>query len=1674
MSRAVTCRRMMSILVIGSMIGPLYGDGTPAVRPGARQSAPTPIAAAGVALSDLPVDFVENRGQWDPSVVFAARNRTASAAFERDGIQLDLGSGKPVGLAFEGAAPSVSLTGEEKRPGVYNFVLGNDPTNWHTDVPSYSSVLYHDIYNGIDVRVRQADTNLEYDVLVKPGAALDQFVIHADSTSAASLGADGSLVLLTDSGPLRHAPPVAWDVLPGGDRRPLQSAFRLLGDNRFGFEVTGHDTSLPLVVDPGIEWSTYLGGSGDESLGGMTRVNDGTGDVIIGGWTRSPEFPPIGGVRAAGTVFVARLSGAGNALKYATFFGGSNVHTVQDVAVDAGGNALVVGDTNSKDFPTTPGAFDSTPPGNPAFPLDFGEYDGYVIRFNATGGGPLLATYLGGDPLTGQDLVSRAGYDPAGNPIVAGFTSSTGFPTTAGAYDRTMSGGDVFVTRLTPDGRQVTYSSFLGGDGQEAVYDMVVGPDGAVNLTGQTFVPDSGALFPTTAGAFDTTAAPLGSRDREAFVARLQPDGAGTADLRYSTLLGGNEYIEAGNGIAIDPSDPTLITASGFTRSGDFPTTPGALLRTHFAPIDTTMGWVTRFRTPAGGGGSVLWSTLYGAPGNQTADDVVVDAAGTAIIVGGTNVNNPPTTERAFDRIPEDGTAEAATAGDAYVTKISADGSQILYSTLLGATAGEAALEVVDAGGNSVIVAGLTMSTDFPVTAGAFDTVFAADGKPSGTDSPGTLADDIFVTKLSLDPMPTADTTPPPAPAIAWPNDGAVFDMSSATGVRVALDWSDVADPSGIRAYHVQVSPNPEFRNDFQAELDGWYEPWSPTSFASYFYCCGFTRTYSWRVQALDAAGNLGPWSAVRTYRVQQTTSTALTAPVLTSPPNGGRYQPGSVIFAWDHVAGATSYTLEVDTTTSFNSANKITVSNVTTNRQAATLNGVRDWFWRVRAFNGTTAGPLSSRRSVQTRTGSPAPPVPPPGTPVPAPSATGTGLKGLAFSPELVAGSQSITGTVTLYIAAPAGGAMVILTGQYPDRLSVPASVTVPAGATSATFTANTTDGRVVVPTVIGQYGGSTQAATVMMSPAEPLLVLQSFALSAPSVQGGGTVVGTVALLPGFIPGPDGAIVMLASTNPSVASVPRSVTIPQGSTSATFTITTQPVTTSSSAVIVATRSSMKTLPLEVLPPASLSDLSFNPNPAIGTFGSTGTVTLGGPAPAGGKVVSLTSSDTRWATVPASVTVPAGATSANFAVGTASDPTQGQFSIIRATADGLTRQTTLNVNPPPPGPGLSSLSLNPTSVSGGTSSTGTVTVSSNVSACCVGVILSSSDPSVASVPDSVFVPVGSSSVQFPITTTAPGVSTSVTITATRGGVTRTSVLTVNPSGPVTLSAVSLNPTSVTGGNPSTGTVTLSGAAPAGGTAVTLSSSNTAAANVPASVTIPAGSISVTFTTTTTSVTASTLVTITAAQGGTTRTAALTVIPVVPVTLSAVSLNPTSVTGGNPSTGTVTLSGAAPAGGTAVTLSSSNTAAANVPASVTVPAGSISVTFTTTTTSVTASTLVTITAAADAVTRTATVTVNPVGTGPLPAPSLVSPAADARFSTGETITFDWSDVSGAATYTIQIDDQDTFASPLVTQTVTASTVAISTLPTTRMWWRVRANDPAGNPGAFTGARRFEIR
>jgi hypothetical protein len=669
--------------------------------------------------------------------------------------------------------------------------------------------------------------------------------------------------------------------------------------------------------------------------------------------------------------------------------------------------------------------------------------------------------------------------------------------------------------------------------------------------------------------------------------------------------------------------------------------------------------------------------------------------------------------------------------------------------------------------------------------------------------------------------------------------------------------------------------------------------------------------------------------------------------------------------------------------------------------------------------------------------------------------------LWNLTYSPESVVGGRSATGTVTLNGPAPSGGAVVTLSDNS-SAVTVPASVTVPAGQTNATFTVATS--AVTTDTSVGisaTFGGETFNSSIIL-----LTMLRRVDFNPSTVIGGNPSAATVIL---GAPAPaGGAFVTLSSSNTALVRVPANVTVPAGATSATFTATTSTVTSFSFADISASYAGATVSSRLFLSNASstVSSLTVNPTSVVGPGSVTATVTLGG-AVSCCVVVDLTSSDPALAQVPFSLSFSQGQSSATFTANVGS-VSATKTATISASLNGTTRSATVTVNPSS-GSKLSAVALNPASVGGGNPSTGTVTLTAPAPAGGAAVTLSS-NKAAATVPASVTVAAGATAASFSVATTSVTAATAATISATYGGVLGTATLTITPTGTpptVTVSALSLNPASVVGGNASTGTVTLSGVAPSGGAAVTLSSNN-AAATVPASVTVAAGATTATFTVSTTSVTASTTATISAIYGGVTRTAALAVAPAgpAPATLSAVSLNPTSVVGGNVSTGTITLSGAAPSGGAAVALSS-NHASATVPASVTVAAGATTASFAVTTSAVSANTTAVISGTLG-VTRSASLTVTPP---PVPAaPTLVSPAQGATVA--QPVTLNWNDVANATSYEVRVDNSSTISAPYVANpTVTSSQVTLGALPAQQLWWRVRARNAAGVFGPFSSTRRF---
>lgn len=369
-------------------------------------------------------------------------------------------------------------------------------------------------------------------------------------------------------------------------------------------------------------------------------------------------------------------------LVHATYLGGSGSESGDAIAVDASGSAYVTGEVQSTDFPTTPGAFR---------PLAPGDTDAYVTKLDPSGGGLVYATYLGGSE---WDYPYDIQVDAGGDVVVVGETRSLDFPVTAGAPQPLLPGPSAaFVTRLDPSGGALGWSTFLGGADADSASALDLDASGGVYVTGQTLSSD----FPTTSGAFQATL-PGGYGD--AFVVKYTPSG----DVVYATFLGGAADSDAAWGIAVDGSGHVYV--GGDTGSADFPVQPGA-----FQPTlpGSRSGFVAQV---APGGGALVYATFLGGIDEDMVWDLAVDGSGQAVVVGDTSSSGFPVSA---------GALQSTLQGpmDAFVAKLDAAGSGVVYSTFLGGSDLDRAWDVATDSQGRAFVAGETMSSDFPATWGA-------------------------------------------------------------------------------------------------------------------------------------------------------------------------------------------------------------------------------------------------------------------------------------------------------------------------------------------------------------------------------------------------------------------------------------------------------------------------------------------------------------------------------------------------------------------------------------------------------------------------------------------------------------------------------------------------------------------------------------------------------------------------------------------------------------------------------------------------------------------------------------------------------------------------------------------------------------------------------------------
>jgi hypothetical protein len=682
------------------------------------------VSQAAASYNRLPATFVANQGQADPQVQFLAQGNGYTLALTSNEAVLDFqpGSADPattdtaapnaeLRMQVIGAQPNVQAVGQDELPGKVNYFLGDDPSQWRTDLATFAQVEYPNIYPGISLDYYGTQQQLEYDFVVSPGVDPSTIALGFTRADGLPLDSQGNLVLDTANGPVRQNKPALYQDV-NGVRQPVAGGFRLEGPGRVGFQVGAYDPSQPLVIDPvippptrhglGLDYSTYLGGTGDED--GFSIAVDSAGNAYVTGQTASMDFPTTSRayqktLKGLSNAYVAKINAGGTALVYSTYLGGSGNDRGNHIAVDSAGDAYVVGRTSSSNFPVKSGSFETHYRG--------GDYDAYLTKLAPGGNSLVYSTYLGGSD---NDSADGVAVDAAGDAYVGGGSKSEDFPTTANAYAFSPYGTDPYLTVFNPTGSGLIYSTFFGGSfSNERSNSVAVDAQGRAFTTGYTTSPD----FATTDNAQQPT---YGGGAYDAFLDVFDPSRSGDASLLYGTYLGGSGD-DRGFGIALDGAGNVYVT--GETSSTNFPTV-NALQPTYGG------GSYDAFLTKYNSAGRMVYSTFLGGSGDDGATSVAVDAAGNVFLTGYTTSTNFPTQTA----------IQAANGGgsDAFVAEVDASGTRLDFSTYLGGSGDENTnTDQTHSGGiavdahDNIYVVGRTDSTDFP-TAQPIQPALAAPG----------------------------------------------------------------------------------------------------------------------------------------------------------------------------------------------------------------------------------------------------------------------------------------------------------------------------------------------------------------------------------------------------------------------------------------------------------------------------------------------------------------------------------------------------------------------------------------------------------------------------------------------------------------------------------------------------------------------------------------------------------------------------------------------------------------------------------------------------------------------------------------------------------------------------------------------------------------------------------
>lgn len=709
------------------------------------------------AYARLPLSFEVNSGQTDKQVKYFSHSRGKSLFLTPTGAvmvlsKLDNTSAKAksrssaasrrvwahswvLRMELLGANPKAGMVGLAALSGKVNYFKGHNPNSWRTNNATYAKVKAKSVYPGIDMVYYGNHSQLEYDFVVAPGAKPQALRLQFKGADRVELDGKGDLVMKTAVGEVRQHRPLLYQEL-AGKRKEVAGRYVLLGKNEVAFAVGAYDRSKTLVIDPVLSYSTYLGGKvGDAGFG---IAVDQARNAYVTGYTQSPDFPTTSGV------FQSQLKGYNDV--FVTKLNSTGSALVYSTYLGGSnnndsGNAIVIDQSGNAYI--TGSTFSSDFPTTPgASQTKYGgSQDAFVTKLNATGSALVYSTYLGG---SSNDNSSGTGIaiDGVGNAYVTG-SSGSSFLTTPGAFQ--MTGSGQFVTKLNARGSTLVYSTLLNDAKPGNGNGIAVDGSGNAYLTGT-----AGSSFPTTPGAFQTKS---GSSLNNAFVTKLNPSGS---KLVYSTFVGGSGD-DYGNGIAVDGSGNAYVT--GRTNSTDLPTKSALQSKygggTCTNDVGTKYPCFDAFVIKLNATGSALvYSTYLGGSGDGGDDEgiaIALDQSGNAYVTGQTSSTNFPRksayqTKYRGDKCHDNPRGPSFPCLEAFVTKLNPQGNALVYSTYLGGSSnaglgyGDQGFGIAVDGLGNAYVTGSTISNDFPTTSGAFQKSFGGTGQYSSGDG--------FVTKL--------------------------------------------------------------------------------------------------------------------------------------------------------------------------------------------------------------------------------------------------------------------------------------------------------------------------------------------------------------------------------------------------------------------------------------------------------------------------------------------------------------------------------------------------------------------------------------------------------------------------------------------------------------------------------------------------------------------------------------------------------------------------------------------------------------------------------------------------------------------------------------------------------------------------------------------------------------